>query len=131
MRNIVEHGQTSGSSDTTVLSGVSASSRLTRWISVPTAIVEPAGRRVDGLDDVVGGADLVGELAHLVAALGVGDDDAVGVLGPEGGSTCSGRNRWWTEQWPFHSRNVASLKSASVRPPRSRRGFHTRMSSWP
>ena len=28
MRNMVEHGQISGSSDTTVLSGVSSSSRL-------------------------------------------------------------------------------------------------------
>ena len=39
---------------------------------------------LDGLDDVVGGADLVGQLAHVVGALGVHDDDAVGVLGPEG-----------------------------------------------
>ena len=44
-------------------------------------------------------------------------------------STCAGRNRWCTEQWPFHSRKVACLASASVRPPRSSRGFHTRMSS--
>ena len=39
--------------------------------------------------------------------------------------------RWWTEQWPFHSRKVASLTSASSRPPRSRLGFHTRMSAAP
>ena len=44
MRNIVEHGQMSGSSDTTVLSGVSASRRFTRWISVPTPIVRAGGR---------------------------------------------------------------------------------------
>ena len=43
MRFIVEHGQISGSSDTTVLSGCSWASRLTRWISVPTAIVDPVG----------------------------------------------------------------------------------------
>ncbi len=43
MRNMVEHGQMSGSSETIVLSGVSASSRCTRWISVATAMVEPAG----------------------------------------------------------------------------------------
>ena len=43
MRNMVEHGQTSGSRETTVLSGVSSSSRLTRWISVPTPMTEPAG----------------------------------------------------------------------------------------
>ena len=44
-------------------------------------------------------------------------------------ATCSGRKRWCTEQWPFQSRKVASLHSASVSPPSSRRGFHTRMSS--
>ena len=44
MRNIVEHGQISGSSDTIVLSGVSSSSRFTRWISVPTPM-HGAGRR--------------------------------------------------------------------------------------
>ena len=48
-------------------------------------MTEPVGRRLDRPDDVVGRADLVGELAHLVGALGVHDDDAVGVLGPEGG----------------------------------------------
>ena len=35
------------------------------------------------------------------------------------------RNRWCTEQWPFQSRNVASLQSASASPPRLKRGFHT------
>ena len=43
MRNMVEHGQTRGSRDTTVLSGVSSFSRLTRWISVPTPMTAPAG----------------------------------------------------------------------------------------
>jgi alpha,alpha-trehalose phosphorylase len=43
MRFMVEHGQMSGSSDTTVLSGCSWASRLTRWISVPMATVDPAG----------------------------------------------------------------------------------------
>ncbi len=43
MRNIVEHGQMSGSSDTIVLPGVSSSSRCTRWISVPTPITAPSG----------------------------------------------------------------------------------------
>ena len=37
-----------------------------------------------GPDDVVGGADQVGGLDHVVGALGMGDHDAVGVLGPEG-----------------------------------------------
>ena len=43
MRNIVEHGHTRGSRETTVLSGVSSLSRFTRWISVPTPITEPIG----------------------------------------------------------------------------------------
>ena len=43
MRNMVEHGHTSGSRETTVLSGVSSSSRLTRWISVATPMTDPAG----------------------------------------------------------------------------------------
>ena len=43
MRFIVEHGQMSGSSDTTVLPGFSAARRLTRCTSVPTAMVDPAG----------------------------------------------------------------------------------------
>jgi len=43
MRNIVEHGQTSGSSDTTRLPGASAPRRWTRWISVPTPITDPGG----------------------------------------------------------------------------------------
>jgi hypothetical protein len=45
----------------------------------------PRRQRVERLDDVVGGADLVGEQHGLVGALGVHDHDAVGVLGPEGG----------------------------------------------
>jgi len=43
IRNMVEHGHTSGSSETTVLSGVSASNRFTRWISVPTPMTVPGG----------------------------------------------------------------------------------------
>jgi hypothetical protein len=84
MRNIVEHGQISGSRETTVLSGVSASSRWTRWISVATG--DGGAGRCGGhlLDDEVGGAHLVGEGAHLEAGLGVGDHDPVGVLRPEG-----------------------------------------------
>ena len=84
MRNMVEHGHTRGSRETTVLSGVSSSSRLTRWISVPTPMTEPGGRLGHGPDDGVGRADLVGQLDHLVGALGVDHDDPVGVLGPEG-----------------------------------------------
>ena len=43
-------------------------------------------------------------------------------------STCAGLNRWCTEQWPFHSRKVASLTSRSSSPPSSWRGSQTRMS---
>ena len=81
---MVEQGQTSGSRETTVLSGVSSSSRLTRWISVPTPITDPGGRLGHRPDDEVGRTDLVGHLDHLVGALGMDDDDPVGVLGPEG-----------------------------------------------
>ena len=84
MRDMVEQGQTSGSRQTTVLSGDSSSRRLTRWISVATPMTDAGGRGVDGADDGVGRADEVAELDHLVGALGVDHDDAVGVLGPEG-----------------------------------------------
>ena len=46
-------------------------------------------------------------------------------------ATCSGRKRWCTEQWPFHSSSVDSFTSRSLSPPRASRGFHTRMSSAP
>jgi hypothetical protein len=49
MRFIVEQGQISGSSVTTVLSGFSSARRLTRWTSVPTAIVAPAGASATAL----------------------------------------------------------------------------------
>ncbi len=84
MRNMVEHGHTRGSSDTTVLSGCSSSSRFTRWISVPTPMTEPGRRLVHGPDDEVGGPHLVGHLDHVVGAFGVDEHEAAGVLGPEG-----------------------------------------------
>ena len=85
MRNIVEHGQMSGSSDTTVMSGCSAAMRCTMWISVPTPITEPGCRRLDPREDPLGGADAVGQLDEVVRALGVHDHLAVRVLGPERG----------------------------------------------
>ena len=86
MRNMVEHGQISGSSDTTVWSGCSAASRWTRWISVATA----DARRRRGAASTARMMKSVeptwsASVDHLVGALGVDDDDAVGVLGPEGG----------------------------------------------
>ena len=85
MRNIVEHGQTSGSRDTIVLSGCSAAMRWIMWISVPIADHRARRRRLDPLEDPLGGADPVGELDDVVRALGVHDHLAVGVLGPERG----------------------------------------------
>ena len=41
MRNIVEHGQINGSSETIVLSGCCAANRCTMWISVPIAMTVP------------------------------------------------------------------------------------------
>ena len=85
MRNIVEHGQISGSSETIVLSGVSSSRRLTRWISVPTPMTEPAGacctaRMMKSVEPTWSAS------SHTSwRALRVHDDDAVGVLGAEGG----------------------------------------------
>ena len=49
MRDMVEHGQTSGSRQTTVRSGSSSSSRFTRWISVPTPSTEPGGASATAL----------------------------------------------------------------------------------
>ena len=85
MRNIVEHGHTSGSSDTIVLSGFSVAIRCIMWISVPMPSTAPAGAAVDPFEDALGRADAVGELDHLVRALGVDDHLAVGVLGAERG----------------------------------------------
>src|ERR1700741_4963810 len=48
MRNMVEHGQISGSSETTVLSGVSSASPWTRGISVPAALTLPGGAGGEG-----------------------------------------------------------------------------------
>ena len=83
MRNIVEHGHTSGSSDTIVLSGCSAAMRCTMWISVPTPITDPGAAASDPVEDPLGGTDPVGELDDVVRALGVHDHLAVRVLGPE------------------------------------------------
>ncbi len=85
MRNIVEHGQISGSSDTTVLSGCSAARRWTRWISVPTPMAAPAG--ASSTRPMMASVEPTWSASShdLVRALGVHDHDAVGVLGPEGG----------------------------------------------
>ena len=101
MRDMVEHGQTSGSRQTTVLSGVSSSSRLTRWISVATPITDPLGAAATPWMrwsvDPTRSATSTTSWAHsgwtMTIPSGCSARNAV---------TCSGRNRWCTEQWPFH-----------------------------
>ena len=85
MRNMVEHGQISGSSDTTVLSGrlvrrgaARGGSRCRRRWPSPAGAASTA-RMMKSVEPTWSAS-----VAHLVRALGVGDDDAVGVLGPEG-----------------------------------------------
>ena len=84
MRNMVEHGHTRGSSDTTVLSGCSSSRRLTRWISVPTPMTDPAGAsstaRMMKSVDPTSSASSTTSWAHS----GWMSTMPVGVLGPEG-----------------------------------------------
>ena len=84
MRNIVEHRQPSVSSVTTVRAGAtSRASRLTRWISVPTAQTDPSGLFLTVADDVLGRAALVGRLHDVERALGMDDDLAAGMRLPE------------------------------------------------
>ncbi len=58
-------------------------SRLTRWISVPMAKIEPAGASIDDLDKALSAAEGVGFLADFPAALGVDDDLDAGILGAD------------------------------------------------
>ena len=107
------------------MSGVSSSRRLTRWISVPTPMIDPAGACCDGPDDEVRRTDLVGQLARRPSAHSGWTTTIPSGCSARKAATCSGRKRWWTEQWPFQSRKVALLTSASDRPPMSSRGFQT------
>ena len=99
--------------------GGRAARRCTMWISVPTPITAPGRRGLDPVEDALGGADLVGDLDHLVRALGVHDHLPSG-CSARNAATWSGVKRWCTEHQPRHSRNVASLTSRSSRPPSSR-----------
>ena len=91
MRNIVEHGQISGSSDTTVRSGCSRGHALHHVDLGADAEHRPGRGLLDPVEDPLGRPDPVGELHHVVRALGVHDHLAVGcsarncgdVLGPE------------------------------------------------
>ena len=123
-------GRSSGSSDTTVLSGCLGGQPLHEVdLGADARCVEPGGAASTGPDDEVGRADLVGELRTRSCAHSGWTTTMPSGCSARNAATCSGRKRWCTEQWPFHSRNVASLHVGSVRPPSSRRGFHTRMSS--
>ena len=64
----------------------------------------------------LGRADLVGDLARPRARTRGARSRCRRGARPGTAATCSGRKRWCTEQWPFHSRNVASLTSRSLEP---------------
>ena len=68
------------------------------------------GGRFVGSDDGVGRAHPIGHLAYLPARLQLGEDDAAGVLGPEGLDLGAGE-ALCTEQWPPHSKKVAAFLS--------------------
>ena len=113
IRNMVEHGQTRGSSETTVLSGVSLSSRLTRWISVPTPITDPAGASATArmMKSV--------EPTRSAASTTSWEHSGWTTTMPSGcsarkASTWAGGKRWWTEQCPFHRSRVADLRVGVV-----------------
>ena len=122
-------GRSAGRATRRSCPGVSSASRLHQVDLGADGDRRPGGRGLDRLDDVVGRPDLVGELARPRGAHSGWATTMPSGCSARNAATCSGRKRWWTEQWPFHSRNVASLQSASVSPPSSSRGFHTRMSS--
>ncbi len=110
---MVEHGQTRGSRETTVLSGVSSSSRLTRWISVPTPITEPGGASAT--------ARMMKSVEPTRSATSTTSWEHSGwtTTMPPGcsarkASTWAGGNRWWTEQCPFHSSRVGRLEGGVV-----------------
>ena len=82
MRNIVEHGQTSGSSDEDRLVGVLARQPLHHVdLRCRRRAPRPPARRVDPFLDPLGRADPVGELDDVVRALGVHDHFDAGMLG--------------------------------------------------
>ena len=82
MRAIVEHMHTVGAMNCTTLPcGLHSSARrLTRFNSVPTSQRVPGRARRDRLDDEVGRADVIRELAYLEVALGMADHHAARVL---------------------------------------------------
>jgi len=100
--NMVEAGADQRSRQTTVLSGISSASRLTRWIRADAAD-GPAGAPRPP-DDEVGRADLVGELDDIVGALGCTTTIPVGVSARERLEWAAGTAE--DEQCPFHNKSV-------------------------
>ena len=128
MRNIVEHGQISGSSDTTVLSGCSAAMRCTMWISVPTPITDPGRRRARPTRGCAR-SSRPGRRARRPRAR------TRGARSPRRRGARRGTRRraragtaGAPSSGPSTAGSVASLTSRSSSPPSSWRGFHTRMS---
>ena len=82
MRAIVEHMHTVGAMNCTTLPcGFNSSARrFTRLSSVPTSQRVPGALDCDRLDDEIGRAHVVRELAHLEIALGMADHHAARVL---------------------------------------------------
>ena len=70
---MVEQGQTTGSRQKMVFSGISRANRLTRLISVPTAQIVPGGRLANGFDDYFGRAVEVAGAHHVQRAFGMHD----------------------------------------------------------
>ena len=93
-------------------------------------MTEPDGRRRHRPDDGVGRTRHVGQLHHVVGALGVDHHDPVGVLGPEGRDVL-GAEALVDRAVALPQQQRGLLHLAVVRPPRASRGFHTRMSSAP
>ena len=117
MRNIVEQGQTSGSSELISRSRVLVRQPMDEVDLGRDADRGACRRGVDVADDRVGGADLVGELDDLVGALGVDEHHPAGVLRRKA-ATCSGGSAGGPSSGPSR----AGRSPPSPRRPPGRRG---------
>ena len=131
MRNIVEHGQTSGSSEKIVLSGCSRGEALHHVdLGADRRAPRPAGASRDPLLDALGRADPVGDLDDVVRALGVHDDLDAGVLGA-GRRDVLGPEALVHRAVALPEQERRVLDVALLEPAAVGRGFHTRMSASP
>src|SRR6266545_5569276 len=128
IRFIVEQKQTVRSRNATVLSGCSVARRWTRFSSVPTAHFEPGG---DAWTTLM--MRSVEPTSSALATTSWRHSGWTSTRTPgmrwRTRSTCSGRKRWWTEQWPRHSSTLAALTRSGSRPPSSRWGSQTTQSA--